>query len=103
MYLSDKQSIASGGAIVRNPSPSPNSVSAISKLGTNPSAGKLKGNLNQSNPTPFSDFALNSTTPMDNVGVKINNTRTAQLADDVNLSRITKYVIELNVICDFLV
>lgn len=74
--MTEKQALVPVGAIVRNPSPSQSAV----KLPTKP--GKSQVN----------SFDLNSVhTPsnMETLGVKL-SAKTAHLADDVSLSRITR-------------
>lgn len=83
LLLSDKQALVPGGAIVRNPSPSQNSI----KLPAN--VGKGKGNTG--NPSLFSELSTaNNPSNMETLGVKL-SAKTAHLADDVSLSRITRY------------
>lgn len=84
MLLSEKQTLVPpGGAIVRNPSPS----QSTGKISTN--LGKGKGNTGNS--SLFADLsASNSGSNMETLGVKL-SAKTAHLADDVSLSRITRY------------
>lgn len=92
IFLSDKQALVPGGAIVRNPSPS----QAGAKIPIN--MGKGKSNVHAGQPQPSSLFpdlsmANNAPSNMEVLGVKL-NAKTAHLADDVSLSRISKYVFD---------
>lgn len=84
VFLSDKQGLVPGGAIVRNPSPS----QAGAKLPLNMGKGK---NSTQPQSSLFSDMsrANNSPSNMETLGVKL-NAKAAHLADDVSLRRISK-------------
>lgn len=85
IFLSEKQTLVPGGAIVRNPSPL-----QPAKLSTN--IGKVKGNAHLSQPKSslFSDLSsVNNSSNMETLGVKL-SAKTAHLADDVSLSRITR-------------
>lgn len=84
LLLSDKQTLVPGGAIVRNPSPS------LATVKQAPIVAKAKGNPHSQ---PSNIFELNTVNPpsnMETLGVKL-SAKTAHLADDVSLSRITRY------------
>ncbi|XP_031621852.1 protein AF-10-like isoform X2 [Contarinia nasturtii] len=83
LLLADKQALVPGGAIVRNPSPSQSTGKISSNLGLS-SKGKGTGGSSL-----FSDLSTsNSSSNMETLGVKL-SAKTAHLADDVSLSRIT--------------
>lgn len=87
IFLTDKQALVPGGAIVRNPSPS----QIVGKIPPN-IIGKGKGITHpaQPNSSLFPDLnTANNPSNMETLGVKI-SAKTAQLADDVSLSRITR-------------
>lgn len=98
LFLSEKQTLVPGGNIVRNPSPS-----QPIKLSLNVGKGKINSvhpihpihpihNVHQVHPNPsiFSDLnTANTPSNMETLGVKL-NVKTAHLADDVSLSRITR-------------
>lgn len=83
LFLSEKQALVPGGNIVRNPSP-------LQPIKLPPNVGKGKGNPIHPNPSIFSDLsAANAPSNMETLGVKL-SAKTAHLADDVSLSRITR-------------
>lgn len=82
LLSTEKQTLVPGGAIVRNPSP----LQSGNKLPPNTNKGK------HCNPTNsiFSELSTaNNSSNMETLGVKL-SAKTAHLADDVSLSRITK-------------
>lgn len=87
IFLSDKQALVPGGAIVRNPSPS----QAGAKIPLNMGKGKNTAHPVQPQSSLFSDLSRANSSPsnMETLGVKL-NAKTAHLADDVSLSRISK-------------
>lgn len=88
IFLSDKQALVPGGAIVRNPSPS----QAGAKIPINIGEGKNIVHPVQPQQSPlFSSLSIANNTPsnMETLGVKLNS-KAAHLADDVSLSRISK-------------
>lgn len=94
-YLSDKQTLnpGGGGAIVRNPSPSP---SAVSKISVCTNLGRPKSNSNQSScSSVFSDLTISKSsgtatiTPIDGIG-KTNTKMSQMISDDVSLSRMSR-------------
>lgn len=88
IFLTEKQALVPIGAIVRNPSPS----QIGGKIPPNIGKGKSNPHPVQANPSHFSELstANNNSSNMETLGVKI-SAKTAQLADDVSLSRITRY------------
>lgn len=82
LLLSDKQTLVPGGAIVRNPSPSQSGIKLPPSIG--------KGKSNTGNSSLFSELnTANNPSNMETLGVKL-SAKTAHLADDVSLSRITR-------------
>ncbi|XP_055303674.1 protein AF-10-like isoform X2 [Sitodiplosis mosellana] len=78
LLLSDKQTLVPVGAIVRNPSPSQSGIKLSSK-----------GKGNTGNSSLFSELSTaNTPSNMETLGVRL-SAKTAHLADDVSLSRIT--------------